>query len=239
MESFRLIVASVLPYLAVAVFLAGISYRLYIWRKLPSPAMTLFPAPLSEHANTLNTLKEVLLFKSLFAGDRVLWLLAWTFHVVLALILVGHLRVFANADGLLMKLGMSEQDIQAMSNGVGGAAGAVILATAVVLLLRRLVVRRTREITGWSDCFALLLIGAVILTGNMMRFSAKHFDLALTRSYFRTLGSFGAVASAAAPRNNLFLIHMCLALLLVMLLPFSKLLHFGGIFFTHQAIRKH
>jgi hypothetical protein len=28
-------------------------------------------------------------------------------------------------------------------------------------------------------------------------------------------------------------------MVLIMLLPFSKLLHFGGIFFTHQAIRKY
>jgi len=239
METLRLVVGGVLPYIAILVFAVGIGYRLYTWMRLPAPAMTLFPAPPSEAANLRNTLKEAVFFKSLFRGDRVLWLLAYVFHVVLALILVGHLPVFANVDVLLMKLGMNKQDIQAMSDGVGGAAGAVILATAVFLLLRRLVVRRVREITGWSDCFALLLVGAVILTGNMMRFGAQHFDLTIARNYFAALASFGGIQGAAVTRNNLFLVHLCLALLLIMLLPFSKLLHFGGIFFTHQAIRKY
>jgi nitrate reductase gamma subunit len=215
------------------------SYRVYKWRKLPSPPMTLFPAPPTEAANTVNTIQEALLFKSLFGGDRVLWLFAWVFHVLLALILVGHLRVFANVDTLLMKFGMSAENIQAMSGGVGGAAGVVILATAVCLLLRRLTIPRVREITGLGDCFALLLIGAILITGNMMRFGAEHFDLATARSYFAGLASFSDVAGAGVLNNNLFLVHMTLALLLVILMPFSKILHFGGIFFTHQLIRKH
>jgi nitrate reductase gamma subunit len=32
--------------------------------------------------------------------------------------------------------------------------------------------------------------------------------------------------------------HLGLAFLLIMCMPFSKLLHFGGIFFTHQLVRK-
>jgi nitrate reductase gamma subunit len=164
---------------------------------------------------------------------------AWTFHLVLGLILLGHLRAFANVDGLLMKLGMSAGGIQAMSSGVGGAAGLAIGTAAVVLLLRRAAIPRVREITGWSDCLALLLIGAVVTTGNLMRFGGQHFDLTATRSYFAGLASFAGAAGAPVLRNNLFLLHMCLACLLIMLMPFSKLLHFGGIFFTQHLIRKH
>jgi len=239
MESMRFIVGVFLPYVAVAAFLAGMAYRLYVWKKLPSPAMTLFPAPSAEGGNLFNTFQEAVLFKSLFRGDRVLWFLAWAFHAVLALIFVGHFRVFANADWLLMKMGMSEDAIQTMSSGVGGAAGVAILATAVFLLLRRLVVARAREITGVGDYFALLLIGAILLTGNLMRFSAEHLDLTATRSYFAGLASFADVSDAAVLKNDVFLVHMGLAFVLIMYIPFSKLLHFGGIFFTHQLIRKH
>ncbi len=213
--------------------------RSYVWKSLPSPPMTLFPAPADGKANAWNTAKEVLVFKSLFRGDRLLWLGAWLFHAVLALILVGHIRVFFNADALLEGLGMSPEQIQAMSGSVGGAAGVVILATAVFLLVRRLLIRRVREITAWSDCLALVLIGAIIITGNLLRFGPEHFDLGLTRRYFAGLAALRDVRGEAVLANELFMLHMSLAFVLLMIIPFSKILHFGGIFFTHPAIRKH
>ena len=238
MEVVRFVVGGVLPYIAVAVFVVAMIHRIYKWKKLPSPSITLFPAPATSRANAANTVKEAVLFSSLFKGDRFLWVFAWGFHVILALIFVGHFRVFANVDGVLVSMGMSEEGIQAMSAGSGGTAGVVIFVTAVVLLVRRLVIPRVREITSWGDHLALLLIGAILITGNIMRFGPEHFDLTLTRDYFATLASFGSINGAAALENNVFLLHMGLALLLVMYIPFSKILHFGGIFFTHQLIRK-
>ena len=239
MEVLRFVLGGVLPYVAVAVFLVAMIHRVYSWRRLPSPPMTLFPAPATGAANLANTVKEAVFFKSLFRGDRLLWLIAWAFHVVLALIFVGHVRVFADVDGPMVKMGMTEAGIQVMSGGVGGAAGIVVLVTALLLLGRRLVIPRVREITSLGDHFALLLVGAILITGNMMRFGTEHFDLALTREYFSALATFGSVGDAAALENNVFLLHMSLALLLLMYIPFSKILHFGGIFFTHQLIRKH
>ena len=229
----------VLPYSAIAVFLIGMTWRVYAWRKLASPAMTLFPAPPTEAANKLNTLQEVALFKSLFKGDRVLWVLAWSFHALLALIFVGHLRVFANMDRMLQSLGMTEADIQAMSSGTGGAAGVGIGLAALLLVLRRAAAPSVREISGVADYAILLLIGAILTTGNLMRFSTPHFDLGLARSYFAGLARFAETGGASVLSNGVFLTHMSLAFLLLMLMPFSKLLHFGGIFFTHQLIRRH
>ena len=183
-------------------------------------------------------LKEALFFRSLFHGDRVLWLLAWGFHAVLALIVLGHLRVFTNVDSLLRTLGMSEEAIHSMSSNAGGAAGLVILVTVVLLLIRRGTLQRVREVTGAADYLALLLIGAIIVTGNMMRFGAEHFDLALTRDYFAALVTFSNVTGMETLKNSTFLVHMGLAFVLIMIIPFSKILHFGGIFFTHQLIRK-
>ncbi|MFH1919841.1 MAG: respiratory nitrate reductase subunit gamma [Planctomycetota bacterium] len=238
MEIARFIVGAILPYVAVLVFVAGMIWRFCTWKKLASPPMTLFPAPPTEGANTLNTVKEVLLFPGLFKSDRLLWVLAWGFHAVLALILLGHLRVFTNADSILMALGMSEDAILAMSGLAGGAAGVLILLATLLLLARRLAVPRVREITGTADYLALVLIGLIITTGNMMRFGAEHFDLGLTRQYFADLALFRDVTGAAALENSIFVVHMCLAFLLLLCMPFSKLLHFGGIFFTHQLIRK-
>jgi nitrate reductase gamma subunit len=239
MNLMRFFIGGVLPYVAVGVFLVAMVYRVRSWMKLPAPAMTLFPAPAAEgKANAINTAKEAVFFRSLFKGDRPLWIFSWGFHVVLAMIFLGHLRVVSNVDRVFMTLGMSEAGIQGMSSGAGGAAGIIILLTAVALLLRRLLLPRVKEITSIADVLALVLIGAILVTGNMMRFSAEHFDLTLTREYFAGLASFQGVTNAEALQNGVFLTHLALALLLLMYIPFSKILHFGGIFFTHQLIRK-
>ncbi len=238
MEALKFLLGVFLPYLALLVFVGGMLYRLARWKKLASPPMTLYPAPPDEAGNLKNLLKETLFFKSLFHGDRWLWVLAWLFHVVLALIFVGHFRVFTNVDAIFMKMGMSEQAILAMSGGAGGAAGVIILVTAIVLLVRRLVVQRAREITSVADYFALALIGLIVFTGDIMRFSSEHFDLSDTRSYFAGLATFSNVAGDPLLDNGVFLLHMTLALLLFMYIPFSKILHLGGFFFTHQLIRK-
>jgi len=235
-----MLVGGVLPYVSVSVFVIAMVYRIMSWRKLPSPAMTLFPAPPPEGRSTaVNTVKEALLFRSLFRGDRALWFPAWGFHVVLALIFLGHVRVVSNVDRLFESLGMTEAGIQAMSGGVGGVAGVLILAAALVLLVRRMVIPRVKEITGAADLFALILVGAILITGNLMRFGGEHFDLTLTREYFLNLATLRGVADSAVLENPVFLSHMGLAFLLLMYIPFSKILHLGGIFFTHQLIRKH
>ena len=238
MEIMRFIIGVVLPYVAIIVFIGGMARRFYVWSKLPSPPMTLFPAPPNDRANLLNTLGEAAFFKSLFKGDRLLWVLAWGFHAVLLLIFIGHFRVFADVDAILRALGMSQDAIGAMSSWAGGAAGVLILLAAILLLARRATVPRAKEITGLSDYLALLLIAAIILTGNVMRFGAEHFDLTMTREYFARLVTFQDVGSAEALQHNAFLVHMGLALVLILCIPFSKILHFGGIFFTQQLIRK-
>ena len=165
--------------------------------------------------------------------------MAWGFHVVLLLIFLGHMRVISNVDSIFMSMGMTEAGIDAMSGGAGGAAGVLILLAAVVLLIRRFTIPRVAEITGFQDILALLLIGAILVTGNMMRFGGEHFDLTLTREYFASLATFSGVGEAEVLNQNVFLMHMGLAWLLLMYIPFSKILHFGGIFFTHTLIRKH
>ena len=243
MEIVRFIVGVILPYAAVVVFVGGMAYRLITWKKLASPPMTLFPAPKDNTATAVNTIQEAVFFKSLFKGDRLLWVIAWGFHAVLLLIFVGHFRVFTPVDDLFMMLGMSKENILAMSGAAGGAAGIAILAATLLLIVRRMTIPRVSEITGFGDYLALLLLAAIIITGNVMRFGpmvsdAEHFNLSITREYFAQLFTFGNVMDSPALTHTPFMVHMCLALLLFLYLPFSKILHFGGIFFTHQLIRR-
>ena len=232
MDAFAFFVGGILPYLTVLIFIVGMGYRFYVWLKTPQPGkMTLFPAP---DSTTGGVLAETMFFPSLFKGDKVLWSFSWVFHVTLTLVFLGHIRVFSSLiDRSLLGIGMSSEGIDTMSAAAGGAAGIVLLATGVLLLLRRVTVRRVREISGIPDFFALLLLIAIIGTGDLMRFGA-HFDLEQTRVWAVSLSTFSPVA----PQNGIFLVHALLAMLLIIYIPFSKILHFGGIFFTQTLIQK-
>ncbi len=232
MKALSFVIGGVLPYLAFLVFLAGMTWRITVWIRTNQPGkLTVFPAP---SATWKGVLAEALFFPGLFRGDKLLWTLSWIFHVTLALVLFGHVRVFTGAiDRLLLELGMTPDGIHALSAGLGGAAGVVLVATGALLLLRRLVLARAREISGMPDFAVLLLVLAVIVTGDLMRFGAE-FDLEQTRIWFWSL----VTLAPRVPENGLFLAHAALALLLVAVMPFSKLLHFGGIFFTQALIKR-
>jgi nitrate reductase gamma subunit len=233
-NTYEFIVGGILPYLAVLTFVVGMSYRFKVWFKTPQPGkMTLFPAP--KGSTVKEVLAEALFFPSLFKGDKLLWSASWIFHATLALVLVGHVRVFTGfADSILLAVGMTKASIDKMSSTSGGAAGVILLASAILLLARRFALTRVREISGAGDFVALLLILGIIATGDLLRFG-PHFDLAQTREWALSLLSFSPVV----PRNNpTFLVHAFLALLLIAYIPFSKVLHFGGIFFSQTVLRR-
>jgi nitrate reductase gamma subunit len=232
MDTFAFFAGAVLPYIVVPVFLAGMVYRFRIWYRTPKPAkMTLFPAADSTFRGVLS---ETLLFPSLFRGDRVLWSFAWIFHATLALVFLGHVRVFTGLiDRILASAGMSPQGIDAMSHYSGGAAGILLLATGLLLLFRRFSVARVREISAIPDYLAPLLLVVIIATGDLMRFAGS-FDLNETRIWAASL----LTLSPSVPQNGMFLMHMMLPQMLIMFIPFSKILHFGGIFFTQAIIKR-
>jgi nitrate reductase gamma subunit len=95
--------------------------------------------------------------------------------------------------------------------------------------------KRVAQVTSGSDYFALILILAVVLTGDALRYMS-HFDVLQMREYFTGLLAF---SYKGLPENNWFLVHYLLALILIIYIPFSKILHLGGIFFTQAVIHKH
>lgn len=232
MNVYALFIGGILPYLTIFVFLGGMIYRFYVWFKTPQPGkMTLFPAPSSTAGGVFF---EFLFFPSLFRGDKVLWAFSWVFHGTLALVFLGHIRVFTGLiDRILLSMGVSEEGINWMSGTLGGAAGIVLLATGILLLIRRLVLNRVREISGVPDFFALLLLVAIIGTGDLMRFGT-HFDLEQTRVWAWSLLTFSPVV----PKSAMFQVHVLLAVLLIMYIPFSKIMHFGGFFFTNALVKR-
>jgi nitrate reductase gamma subunit len=231
MEEFGFFVGVLLPPITLIVFAGGLIYRLHLWWKLPVPKMTLFPAREPGMDTFLGVLKAVFFSPGLFKTDRLLWIISWVFHTTLALILVGHLRVATDFPALWRVLGINPD---VMSSVVGTLAGVVIFLAVVLLTFRRVTIPRVQEISQTGDYLALLLLLCVILTGNAMRFQ-EHFDLNLTREYFAGLVHF---QMPIPPLKGWFLMHFLFSQLLILYLPFSKLLHLGGIFFTQTALQR-
>ncbi len=232
MDTFEFLIGGVLPYVVVPVFVIGMGCRIWVWIKSPQPGkMTLFPAG---DSTLRGVLAETLFFPSLFKGDRVLWSFSWLFHATLALVFLGHIRVFTGIiDSVLLALGMTQEGIDYMSNTSGGIAGIILLATGLLLFIRRLALPRVRQISGVPDFLATLLLIAIIVSGDWIRFSG-HFDLEQTRIWALSLLRFSPVI----PESSMFLLHLMLAQLLIVYIPFSKILHFGGIFFTQALVKR-
>lgn len=232
MTLFEKLVLIILPYASIVIFVAGMIYRLRIWSRLPQPSMTLFPQP--SGGDKKGILAEVFFFPKLFGSDKLLWSMAWIFHICLAMIALGHLRVIFDFSFLWNALGMTPADVDSMSATLGGAAGIVVLAVFLGIMFRRMLLQRVREISSGSDWIALFLLLAILTTGNLMRFG-PHFDLAQTRAWFMSLITFSEVT---APVGMAFLWHVMLGQLLFIYIPYSKILHFGGVFFSQTAIHR-
>jgi len=91
-----------------------------------------------------------------------------------------------------------------------------------------LLVDRVRYVTGPSDHLMLALLIGIGLTGLGMTFLV-HVDIVSVKQFFRGLMSFHI---QPLPADPLLLLHLLLVAILMIVFPFSKLLHAPGLFFS-------
>ncbi len=232
MQMVEILIGRVLPFVTLAVFVGGLVWRLRRWNRAAVANVALYPAASNQWELIKKVLGEVAWFSSFRHDNPELWRKTWVFHVTLLVILVGHLRLmFAWTDSLL-GVGMGPETIDGLSKWAGGAFGIVALVTCVMLLTRRFVRPRVKEISSGEDFGVLILLLCILLTGNGLRF-LMHYDVGVTRAYFASffLGS-------EAPQNPQFLLHFFFVQLLLMYLPFGKFLHIPGVFYSKALLAK-
>lgn len=244
-ESIRYITLVVLPYVVVPLYLWLILRRLWFWMKLYNPALKLIPGPGStirvwarQYRPTIELfpketpdplavrvwrdVKGFLLFSGLFARDKALWLGSWLFHASLAVILVVHLKwLFPLASWV-------GDDRLAQAARVSGR---VLMVSAVYLLVRRLLVTRVRQITSFSDYFAEVVFALTVATGLWV--GADPPDASMVSGY---LAGLFALSPSAPPFGLNLVLHLLLFEVLLVAMPFSHLLHSGGIFMSRRFL---
>jgi len=198
---------------------------------------------------------EVLLFRSLFRNTRLeyrnadssqridyewekwLWLAALAFHWAFFVIFLRHFRFFMepipsfvhlldNLDGFL-QLGVLP------FNGLGVPcvyiSDLLMLAAVTYLFFRRLYIPQMRYISLPADYFPLFLILALGLTGVLMRYFLR-VDITAVKEL--AIGLFKFSPTVPEGIGVIFYIHLFILSVLIAYFPFSKLMHFAGVFLS-------
>ena len=217
--SFLTLVYASLFYFATLVLLAGLANKILQYARTPAPLkIPTTPAPVTQSGVIFRLVREVVLFESLFKGNKWTWMFGWIFHFGLFLVTLRHLRYFMDPVWLPIQL------IQPF--GIYG--GMAMVAGLAGLWSRRFLVDRVRYITGPSDHLILALLIGIGLTGLGMSF-VIHVDVISVKQFFLGLMRFHV---QPLPADPLLLLHLLLVVILMIVFPFSKLLHAPGLFFS-------
>ena len=251
-----------IPYAALAIFILGVLYRVFKWARSAVPfristtcgqQKSLSWIKADNLENPHNTrgvigrmLLEVLLFRSLFrndrfevekpkkklrfTGNRYLWLGGLVFHWSLLIILIRHTRLFTEPTppGIVDVI----RDVDSFTQNfipVLYVTDMLILIALTFLFLRRVVSPQMRYISFLSDYFAVLLIFSVALSGVLMR---AFYPVSLVEVKMLAMSVLRFDPAVPEGMGLAFYVHLTLVCALIAYLPFSKLVHLGGVFLS-------
>lgn len=206
-------------YFSAAVLLVGLAWKIVSYARTPAPLLIpTTPAPTTRGGVMLRMLREVTLFESLFKANLWTWAAGWVFHVSLALVLIRHLRYFTEPVWSWV----------ALAQPFGLYAGLSMVLGLTGLWARRIFVERIRYISTPSDHLMLALFLCIAASGLLMKFFA-HTDIIGVKTFFLGLERFDL---QPLPADGALYVHLLLVATLLLIFPFSKLLHAPGVFFS-------
>jgi nitrate reductase gamma subunit len=217
------LIFSIYFYIAIDIFLIGMMWRVWKYVSTPAPLkIPQTPAPKTAVGVGARMFKEVVFFRSLFRGNRLLWLGGYLLHLGLLLVFAKHLRFFLPATPAFIN-DLVDFDLY---------TGYILVGALVFLFILRLAIDRHFYISVVNDYLILVLMIAIGTTGLLSRFwtgAGVRADIPYIKEFVSGLFTFNP---GTAPANALFLIHFSLVMLFLMYFPFSKMVHSIGIFFS-------
>ena len=253
------LLAVLVPYVAFAVFLVGICYRVARWAWTPVPfripttcgqqkSLPWIKAASLDNPSTgwgafRRMALEILLFRSLFRNnrarlhdqrlvlgeDRYLWLGALALHWSLLVILLRHLRLFLQPVSVFVSALSRLDGVFQVGTPAVYVSDVVVLGALVYLTPRRFRNPEVRYVSLPIDYLALFLLLGIVTSGLLMRFVFR-VDVAAIKQFALGLAVFHPVVTNAI--TTMFLIHLLLVSALAAYFPFSKLMHMGGVFLS-------
>jgi nitrate reductase gamma subunit len=213
------VVYALLFYAATAILIVGLGYKIIQYWQTPQPLkIPVTPAPMSGSGVVSRMFSEVVFFKSLFKSNKWIWIFGWVFHAALAVALLRHFRYFTEPVWGWVVL------VQPF----GVYAGFAMMLGLAGLLVRRIVVPRVRYITSPSDILFLVMLLSIGASGLSMKYVAPT-DIIALKAFVLGLIYFDW---QPLPTDVNLLIHLGLVIALMIVFPFSKLLHAPGLFFS-------
>lgn len=209
--------------------------------------------PNSTGAVVIRMILEVCCFRSLFRntkmsleeGDKLtyrweiwLWVFALAFHYSFLVVILRHFRLFTEPVPFIIQLlekvdGFFRIEVlyDTIQTGLPGVflSGLVLLAAVTFLLLRRILLPQMRYISLAADYFPLFLIFGIAFTGILMRYFTK-IDVTAAKSLAMGLVTFHPTAPKEI--GGIFYAHLFFVSILLAYFPFSKLMHFAGVFLS-------
>jgi nitrate reductase gamma subunit len=206
-------------YVATAVLFIGVLVKVRQYWMTPAPLkIPTTPAPVTTGGVWLRMGREVVLFESLFKSSKWTWIFGWLFHAALLLVAMRHLRYVTEPVW----------QISAWLQSFGLYAGFAMVAGLTGLLVRRICVNRVRYISAPSDYLMLGLLLGLAGSGLAMKYVAAT-DIVAVKAFMLGLARFDW---QPLPADAVLLMHLTLVILLLVIFPFSKLLHAPGVLFS-------
>ncbi|TYO96514.1 respiratory nitrate reductase subunit gamma [Desulfallas thermosapovorans] len=239
----KLLIGQILPYITVTLFTLGILYRLGRWAGARIVHnITLSPWLQTNGQVAVRIGSEAFLFRNLFRFDKALWAGALLMHFALLNVLGGHIVGFGflgEQFALIPGLGITPELSRELSDLLGSIMGIALFVGLLYLLIRRFTLEKVKLVTKPSDNLWLIYLLVLVGIGNIMRFiPAFHIEYEMVFDYIAALIMFQPVVHMEILNSGFFLAHYLLVQVLLIVFPFSKLMHLFGMFAERYIVNR-
>lgn len=212
-------IGNIMPYITLIVFSLTLAYNFFKWMLMPRPIVwAIFPAKYNNLSIFITIVKRIFTLPGPRKFDKILWVLAWLFHIGLIVSLSLHAKYIFISN-------IPSEHI------LGSIAGLAAGIGTLGFLIRRYMIRHKVK-SSFSDYFALILLMITLALGEYLRISSivNHDEV------WRWIHGILTFNNVSPPTHPLFLIHILLAQLYMIYLPFKTLIHPIAILYGQKIV---